>query len=137
MAPLQGVAGGSIHRRHTRPQRGRAAESFNATGADGAAPSSAGDALILAGGSTTRHAVQSDGNHGIERTLVDFDVLARWMDQQGLPAGAIEQVELLAGGTQNVLCASRAAVATTCCAAGRSICGPHSNDVMRREPRVL
>ena len=81
--------------------------------------------------------MQSDVNHGIERTLVDFDVLARWMDEQGLPAGAIEQVSPLAGGTQNVLvrfaCGGRDYVLRR----GPQHLRPASNDVMRREQRVL
>src|SRR5690606_42146523 len=38
-----------------------------------------------------------------DRALVDFDVLAGWMDAQGLPGGPSEHVETLAGGTQNAL----------------------------------
>ena len=42
------------------------------------------------------------GGDGLEG-LVDFAVLDRWMDDQGLPAGAITGIERLAGGTQNIL----------------------------------
>jgi aminoglycoside phosphotransferase (APT) family kinase protein len=34
---------------------------------------------------------------------VDLDVLAAWMDDQGLSRGPLTDVELLAGGTQNIL----------------------------------
>ncbi|MCW2665860.1 MAG: hypothetical protein JWN57_822 [Frankiales bacterium] len=34
---------------------------------------------------------------------VDLAALGQWMDEQGLPAGPIEQPRLLGGGTQNVL----------------------------------
>ena len=36
-------------------------------------------------------------------TIVDFDRLDAWMDEQGLPRGLIRGVEELSGGTQNVL----------------------------------
>jgi len=38
-----------------------------------------------------------------EPETVDLDVLARWMDGEGLGAGPLENVEAIAGGTQNVL----------------------------------
>src|SRR5258708_19388754 len=74
---------------------------------------------------------------GINRAVVDFGVLAGWMDAQGLPPGRITGVELLTGGTQNVLV--------------RFVRGgeeyvlrrppPHlrerSNEALRREARVL
>jgi aminoglycoside phosphotransferase (APT) family kinase protein len=34
---------------------------------------------------------------------VDLAILDAWMDEQGLPAGSIEEIERLAGGTQNIL----------------------------------
>lgn len=34
---------------------------------------------------------------------VDLTTISRWMDGQGLPGGDITEVELLAGGTQNIL----------------------------------
>ena len=34
---------------------------------------------------------------------VDLDRLADWMDGQGIAAGPISDIELLAGGTQNIL----------------------------------
>src|SRR4029077_17793596 len=39
----------------------------------------------------------------IDRSVVDFGVLADWMDAQGLPAGPITGVKMLPGGTKNVL----------------------------------
>ena len=41
----------------------------------------------------------------VDRSVVDFAVLARWMDEQGLPGGPIEDVRRLSGGTQNVMLA--------------------------------
>ena len=34
---------------------------------------------------------------------VDLEILDTWMDEQGLPAGPIEAIERLEGGTQNIL----------------------------------
>jgi hypothetical protein len=33
----------------------------------------------------------------------DLEGLGHWMDNEGFPAGAITDTELLAGGTQNIL----------------------------------
>jgi len=73
----------------------------------------------------------------VPREVVDLARVAEWMDAQGLGAGAFEHVELLAGGTQNVLLLLRRA--------GRDYVlrrpPPHlrknSNETMRREARVL
>jgi aminoglycoside phosphotransferase (APT) family kinase protein len=68
---------------------------------------------------------------------VDLDVLASWMDRQGLGAGPLEAVTSIEGGTQNVLLRFTRA--------GREYVfrrpPPHkrknSDDVMRREARIL
>ncbi|GLY74189.1 phosphotransferase family protein [Actinoallomurus iriomotensis] len=73
----------------------------------------------------------------IDPSLVDFGVLARWMDGEGLPGGAFERVERLGGGTQNVL--------VRFCRGDRPYVlrrppvhpRPRSNDALRREARVL
>lgn len=74
---------------------------------------------------------------GVDPSIVDADRLARWMDTQGLTGEPIERLEVLAGGTQNVLLRfSRG---------GRDFVlrrpPPHprekSNETMRREARVL
>jgi len=73
----------------------------------------------------------------VDPALVDLARLGAWMDEQGLPAGPIEDATVLAGGTQNVL------VRFT--RGGRSFVlrrpPPHlrknSNETMRREARVL
>lgn len=74
---------------------------------------------------------------GVDPSIVDPDRLAEWMDGQGLSGGAIDDVEALTGGTQNVLLRfSRG---------GRTFVlrrpPPHprekSNETMRREARVL
>ncbi len=68
---------------------------------------------------------------------VDLERLSTWMDQEGLPGGAIENPQVLAGGTQNILLRFDRG--------GRSYVlrrpPPHkrknSDETMRREARVL
>jgi hypothetical protein len=33
--------------------------------------------------------METDVNHGIDRGLVDFDILTAWMDERGLPRGTV------------------------------------------------
>jgi aminoglycoside phosphotransferase (APT) family kinase protein len=69
--------------------------------------------------------------------VVDLDALARWMDEQGLGTGPLEDVVPIEGGTQNVLLRFTRD--------GREYVfrrpPPHkranSDDVMRREARIL
>jgi aminoglycoside phosphotransferase (APT) family kinase protein len=69
--------------------------------------------------------------------VVDLDRLSEWMDVQNLPPGPLEDVEVLVGGTQNVLLGFARG--------GRRFVlrrpPPHlrknSNETMRREARVL
>lgn len=73
----------------------------------------------------------------VDREHVDLARLADWMDDRGLASGPVEDAELLAGGTQNILLRFRRG--------GRSFVlrrpPPHlrrnSNETMRREARVL
>jgi aminoglycoside phosphotransferase (APT) family kinase protein len=70
-------------------------------------------------------------------TQIDLDLLAAWMDEQGLASGPITDVEELGGGTQNILLRFRRG--------GDSFVlrhpPPHkrdnSDETMRREARVL
>jgi aminoglycoside phosphotransferase (APT) family kinase protein len=78
-----------------------------------------------------------DGQTGIDRAVVDLDVLAAWMDSEGLPAGPVERVEALAGGTQNVLLRFERGGRAYVLRRGPPHLRPRSNDVMRREMRVL
>jgi aminoglycoside phosphotransferase (APT) family kinase protein len=73
----------------------------------------------------------------IERTLVDFEVLGRWMAEQGLPEGPFEDVGLLGGGTQNVLVRFRRGGRGYVLRRGPRHLRTRTNDVMRREARVL
>lgn len=74
---------------------------------------------------------------GVDPSIVDLKRLADWMDAQGLEGDAIEDVEVLTGGTQNVLLRFTRG--------GRAFVlrrpPPHprekSNETMRREARVL
>ncbi|MBF6600905.1 MAG: phosphotransferase family protein [Dehalococcoidia bacterium] len=74
---------------------------------------------------------------GIDARVVDFDVLGAWMTGQGLPGGAFEGVELLAGGTQNVLVRFTRGGREYVLRRGPEHLRPKSNEVMRREARVL
>jgi aminoglycoside phosphotransferase (APT) family kinase protein len=81
--------------------------------------------------------VTADPQSSVERELVDLDRIAAWMDAEGLPRGPLEDVELLAGGTQNVL--------LRFVRGGRSYVlrrpprhlRANSNETMQREARVL
>jgi aminoglycoside phosphotransferase (APT) family kinase protein len=81
--------------------------------------------------------MRSNQPEGIERELVDFDVLAAWMDDQGLAAGAIEDAAPLGGGTQNVLVGFSRGGERYVVRRGPRHLRPASNEVMRREMRVL
>ena len=76
-------------------------------------------------------------NYGIERELVDFEVLAAWMDAQGLPRGEFEQVSPLSGGTQNTLLRFHRGGRDYVLRRGPRHLRPASNEVLRREQRVL
>ncbi len=74
---------------------------------------------------------------GVDVSIVDLHKLAAWMDEQGLAGEKIDNVEVLTGGTQNVLLRFERG--------GRAFVlrrpPPHprerSNETMRREARVL
>jgi len=68
---------------------------------------------------------------------IDFDALASWMDGRGLSSGPIESVEALAGGTQNVLLRFERGGETFVLRRGPWHLRPKSNEMMRREMRVL
>jgi aminoglycoside phosphotransferase (APT) family kinase protein len=68
---------------------------------------------------------------------VDLDVLAGWMDAQGLPRGPFERVELLGGGTQNILLRFDRGGAEYVLRRGPKHLRPKTNEVMRREARML
>lgn len=68
---------------------------------------------------------------------LDPAALAGWMDQQGLGAGPLEELTLLAGGTQNILLRFQRAGRTYVLRRPPLHLRANSNDTMRREARVL
>nr|WP_034765769.1 MULTISPECIES: phosphotransferase family protein [unclassified Hyphomonas] len=68
---------------------------------------------------------------------VDLETLAGWMDSQGLGSGSIEQVERLAGGTQNILLKFQRSGRTYVLRRPPPVLRANSNETMRREARVL
>ncbi|POM23701.1 Phosphotransferase enzyme family protein [Actinomadura rubteroloni] len=74
---------------------------------------------------------------GIDPELVDFDVLAAWMDGRGLPGGPFEDVAPLTGGTQNVLVRFRRGGGDYVLRRGPRHLRARTNEVLRREARVL
>lgn len=73
----------------------------------------------------------------IDAALVDFGVLADWMDGQALPGGPFEKVERLGGGTQNILLRFRRGDREYVLRRPPAHLRPKSNDALRREARVL
>ncbi len=69
--------------------------------------------------------------------LVDFDSLARWMDQQGLPRGELEKASSIAGGTQNIMLRFTRGGREYVLRRPPLHLRPKSNDALRREARVL
>jgi aminoglycoside phosphotransferase (APT) family kinase protein len=68
---------------------------------------------------------------------VDLDVLAGWMDSQGLGEGPIENAVRLAGGTQNILLKFDRSGRTYVLRRPPPHLRENSNETMRREARVL
>ena len=73
----------------------------------------------------------------IDPRLVDFAALGAWMDREGLPGGPLEDAEMLAGGTQNVLVRFSRGGRTYVLRRPPPHPRPRSNDVLRREIAVL
>jgi aminoglycoside phosphotransferase (APT) family kinase protein len=73
----------------------------------------------------------------IEGTGVDHDILLAWMDEQGLPTGDVTNWTALAGGTQNVLIRFDRGGRTYVLRRPPLHLRPNSNEVLRREMRVL
>jgi aminoglycoside phosphotransferase (APT) family kinase protein len=73
----------------------------------------------------------------IDRELVDFAVLDEWMTAQGLPEGPFEEIARLGGGTQNILVGFRRGGQRYVLRRGPRHLRARTNDVLRREARVL
>jgi aminoglycoside phosphotransferase (APT) family kinase protein len=74
---------------------------------------------------------------GIDIELLDFGVLDRWMDEEGLPGGPFEGIRVLAGGTQNLLVRFQRGGRDYVLRRPPRHLRPKSNDSLRREGRVL
>lgn len=68
---------------------------------------------------------------------VDFAAVSAWMDEQGLGSGPIENPEPVGGGTQNILVRFTRAGTEYVLRRGPKHLRPKSNDVLRREMRLL
>ena len=68
---------------------------------------------------------------------VDLERLGAWMDAQGLPRGAIQRAEPLAGGSQNILLRIERGGAAYVLRRPPLHKRPNSDETMRREARVL
>jgi aminoglycoside phosphotransferase (APT) family kinase protein len=75
--------------------------------------------------------------HALPDGLVDFAVLDAWMDERGLPPGPISDVGLIPGGTQNVLVRLTRGGRRYVLRRGPRHLRKASNEVLRREARVL
>ncbi|AHH16875.1 putative phosphotransferase [Nocardia nova SH22a] len=73
----------------------------------------------------------------VEREVVDFAAVGEWMEQQGLPGGEFEDVTSLGGGTQNIMLRFRRGGREFVLRRGPKHLRPKSNDVIRRESRLL
>lgn len=73
----------------------------------------------------------------VDRSVVDFAVLDRWMDGRGLLGGSFEDVRRLAGGTQNVMLAFRRGGRAYVLRRPPEHLRRKSNDALVREMRVL
>ena len=70
-------------------------------------------------------------------SLVPLDALTAWMDARGLGRGPIENPQLLAGGTQNILLRFERAGRAYVLRRPPKHLRANSNETMRREARVL
>jgi aminoglycoside phosphotransferase (APT) family kinase protein len=73
----------------------------------------------------------------LEREVVDFAIVGNWMDEQGLPGGAFEEVAPLGGGTQNIMLRFRRGGRDYVLRRGPKHLRAKSNEVIRREARLL
>ncbi|MBH0777322.1 phosphotransferase family protein [Nocardia sp. NEAU-351] len=73
----------------------------------------------------------------VDREVVDFAIVGKWMDEQGLPAGEFDEVKPLGGGTQNIMLRFTRGGRDYVLRRGPKHLRPKSNDVIRREARLL
>ncbi len=79
----------------------------------------------------------SEADAGVGTDLVDLAALGRWMDDRDLAPGPITDAQALPGGTQNLLLRFRRGKQTYVLRRGPRHLRRASNEVMRREARVL
>ncbi|MEV4064426.1 phosphotransferase family protein [Nonomuraea dietziae] len=73
----------------------------------------------------------------IDVSAIDFDVLGAWMDAEGLPEGPFENARPVLGGTQNVMVAFERGGVPYVLRRPPLHVRAKSNEVLRREARVL
>lgn len=73
----------------------------------------------------------------VDRDVVDFTIVGKWMDEQGLPGGEFENVTALGGGTQNIMLSFGRGGRDYVLRRGPKHLRPKSNEVIRREARLL
>lgn len=74
---------------------------------------------------------------GVDRAHVDFAVVGNWMDERGLPGGEFQEVKALGGGTQNIMLRFTRGGRDYVLRRGPAHLRPKSNEVIRREARLL
>ncbi|HLS78140.1 MAG TPA: phosphotransferase family protein [Nocardia sp.] len=73
----------------------------------------------------------------VDRDVVDFAIVGKWMEEQGLPGGEFEEVTPLGGGTQNIMLRFVRGGRTFVLRRGPKHLRPKSNEVIKREARLL
>ncbi|MFN0148951.1 MAG: phosphotransferase family protein [Dehalococcoidia bacterium] len=81
--------------------------------------------------------MDSEANFGFDPALIDFGVLGAWMDEQALGGGPFEGVSPVLGGSQNILVRFRRGEREYVLRRGPAHLRPASNNVIRREMRLL
>lgn len=74
---------------------------------------------------------------GVDREHVDFTVVGNWMDERGLAGGEFREVKALGGGTQNIMLRFTRGGREFVLRRGPAHLRPKSNEVIRREARLL
>ncbi|MEV0366156.1 phosphotransferase family protein [Nocardia fusca] len=74
---------------------------------------------------------------GVDREHVDFTVVGNWMDERGLTGGEFRDVKALGGGTQNIMLRFTRDGRDYVLRRGPAHLRPKSNEVIRREARLL
>ncbi|MFD6394436.1 phosphotransferase family protein [Nocardia sp. NPDC055029] len=73
----------------------------------------------------------------VDPTIADFAAIGRWMDERGLPGGAFGAVTPIGGGTQNIMLRFTRGDREYVLRRGPKHLRARSNDVIRRESRLL